>query len=180
MTSLNTGPIVLAQEEALLLSQITFGELNHATAARNGDNVAKLIDKLVAREAIPEVRRKYFTDPHYSGGPRGKSKQGMFEGDGTRGRDIFRHPHFLEYLHYFLFGAKLPPVVITAFVSKVEDCGNVTSGDVDPLCKLAKQLVRANHLNPHEAFEEFYRLALDCDLSPDYADFVRRAVRDIR
>src|SRR6202000_538530 len=82
MTVPNTGAIELSPEEDDLLSQIEFEETNRATAARNGDNVVKLIDKLVARDAIPEVRRKYFSDGHYSGGPRGKSKQAVFESNG--------------------------------------------------------------------------------------------------
>lgn len=41
----------------------------------------------------------------YFPGGRGRSRADVFEKNGTRGEAIFRHPHFLTYLRYFLYGA---------------------------------------------------------------------------
>ena len=62
---------------------------------RNGEAVCALMKSLIARKVIPELRVKWFTDPAYFPGGRGKSRQQVFERNGCRGEDIFRHPHFL-------------------------------------------------------------------------------------
>jgi hypothetical protein len=47
------------------------------------------------------------------------------------------HPHFLDYLRYFIYGAKLPDQVVSAFVASVKACGFVTSSDVASLAATA-------------------------------------------
>jgi len=104
------------------------------------------------RGAVPEHRRHYFTDPAYNLGGRGSSNQQIFEGNGCRGTDILRHPHFLPYLRYLILGADLPDAVRDAFKVEVESCGMVTSSDVVPLGKKAKALTRRYRLNPSAAY----------------------------
>jgi hypothetical protein len=182
MTVFTPWAVSLEADETALLATIELdpSRVVHQTVHQNGASVVALMGRLGSRKAIPEHRLKYFTDPHFSGVSRGKSHQQVFESNGCRGEDILRHVHFLQFLRYFLFGAALPPAAMVDFSERVRECGNVTSGDVDPLCKAAKRITRAYHLTPSGAAEEFYRLALDCHLSPDYADFVRKAVKSIR
>jgi len=105
---------------------------------RNGEAICELMSLLIARGAIPDSRIHYFTKPTYSIGGRGKSRQDVFENNGTRNEDIFRHPHFLRQFRNFLNGADLSEQVKEQFFQEVSDCGSVTSGDLDPLGKVAK------------------------------------------
>jgi hypothetical protein len=112
-------------------------------------------------------------------GGRGKSRQQVFESNGTAGDDIFRHPHFLPYLKYFLFGPDLPHETIDCFRQAVADCGNITSGDIGPLCELARSLARQQGAE-RDLAEEFFKLALECGLDSSDAREVRDSVKRIR
>jgi len=46
-------------------------------------------------------------DPAYFVCGHGLSHLQVFEKNGTRGDDVFRHPHFVKYLRYFLYGPDL-------------------------------------------------------------------------
>lgn len=130
---MNQLAIALTPDEQGLASQINFDALalrGPDDVRRNGAIVSALIRPLIARKAIPEARVRYFNDPEYFVGGRGSSRRQMFERNGTWGEEIFYHPHFLEYLRYFLNGPDLPRQVIDAFREEVARCGNVTSSDV--------------------------------------------------
>jgi hypothetical protein len=178
--NLENASFPLQADEVELLAAINLDSVTHVTYDKNGELVIQLVNKLLARKAIPQHRLRYFNDPEYSGVSRGRSWQQVFESNGTRGEEILRHPSFLKYLRYFIFGPDLPKSVIAAFTREVENCGNVTSGDAIPLSKFARKQARELRMNPHEADVEFYKLALDCGMSPDYAEYVKRAVRGIR
>lgn len=147
---------------------------------RNGDAACALTLSLFEREAIPENRQRYFLDPEYNIGGRGSSRKDIFERNGVRGEEIFRHQHFLAHLRYFLYGAQLPKAIIEGFCEEVSACGVVTSGDIDHLSKFAKQQARAHHLELPGAAEEFYKLGLDCGLGQLYARMIRDAVKRLR
>jgi hypothetical protein len=51
--------------------------------------------------------------------------------------------------------------------------------DIPILCTAAKRLAKRNGLDRNAA-EEFFRLALDCDLDPSDARAIRDAVRTMR
>jgi hypothetical protein len=144
---------------------------------RNGNAVCALMKSLLARHAIPVPRVKYFIEPAYHLAGREKSRKQVFERNGCIGDEIFRHPHFLEYLRYFLYGADLPDAVTQEFRSIARFMGEVTPKSITFLSKPARNMARAYALDPHEAGDEFYKLGLDCGLKPAYADDVRRAVR---
>jgi len=177
------GAIELTADERALLSQIEFDVLairDHDAVISNGERAYALTKAVLARDAIPEARLKWFVDPEYNIGGRGSSRRQIFERNGTCGDDIFRHPHFLPYLGYFINGARLPGAVTEAFVDEVERCGQITSGDVVPLGKFARAQARRHRLGGREAAEEFYKLALDCGLWPLYARSIRDAVQRLR
>jgi hypothetical protein len=94
--------ITLTVEEQGLASSIDF---DRASGPYNPDAMEELMNSLLGRDAIPTPRWSFFTDPYIGG--HGKSHLEVFEGNGTRGRDIFRHPHFEQYLRYFIYGPKL-------------------------------------------------------------------------
>lgn len=170
--------IELTAQERALADQIEFEALNlkdHIHAEANAELAVELMRSLTARDAIPEQRRKYFGDPSYNPGGRGSSRKQIFERNGCRGEAILRHPHFLAYLRYFMHGADLPAGVAAEFRAAVEECGMVTSSDIVPLGRKARALARQLGLDPHDAREEFFKLALDCGLSSSTATMIRES-----
>jgi hypothetical protein len=170
-----------AEQELLDQLELDAGALKgQAMAARNGERAAKLTELLLARQAaIPPRRIAYFTQPEYCIGGRGKSYKELFERNLRQG-SMLEHPHFLAYLRYFIHGPDLPESVIDAFAAKVGECGHVTSSDIVPLAKYARQLARSCGLDPRDASEEFYKLALEHGLDSGYAEIIRKQVRTIR
>lgn len=177
-------PVELTAPEQELLKSIEFNlsrKRHDADFARkNGETVLDLMRSLVQRKAIPEIRTRVFTDPAFFIGGRASSHLDVFKRNGTSGDDVFRHPHFLKYLHYFLFGPDLPKPVSQAFCQTVSDCAPVTSGDVEALCAKAKDLARRHHLDRSDSAEAFYRLALECELDEGTARMIRDNVKRLR
>lgn len=172
--------IELLPEEELLFAKIEFtvDRLKEAVEANyNAKLVVQLVDMLLNRKVIPPQRLRYFNDPELCPSGRGKSLKQVFEGNGTRGSQIFEHPHFLPILNYWVCGAKLDDVIRHAFWSAVKKCGGVTSGDVATLAELASRLAKEHGLENYAAQEEFYKLALDCCVSPRYAADIGKAIR---
>jgi hypothetical protein len=177
--------IELTVEEKALLGRIDFGPASpekhnpeHWNAV--GEAALGLMKSLIARKAIPDVRSKYFTDSEFNVGGRGRSRAEVFEKNGTSGEAIFRHPHFLTYLHYFLYGPDLPPPVTEAFREKIADMGLITSSDIVPLGAFARQLTRDHRLRGGDPAEEFFKLALDCGLELYEAQSIRESVKSVR
>ena len=171
--------IDLAPEEHALLDQIVLDPREISgpeAAALNGVRVAALWGHLTKRDAIPQHRLNWFVDPAFFVGGRGSSRQEVFERNGTRGTDILHHPHFLAHFCYFLHGPDLPDAVANAFMEKVRECGQVTSSDILPLAEYARKLARAHHLDRKAAAEEFFKLALECDLDAGHGVTVRSVV----
>jgi hypothetical protein len=177
--------IELTVEEKALLGRIDFAPASpekHDPEHWNAVGEAALVlrKSLIARKAIPGVRSKYFTDPDFNVGGRGRSRAEIFEKNGTHGEAIFRHPHFLKDLRYFLYGPDLPPPVIEAFRQKLADMGLVTSSNILPLGAFSRQLTRAHRLRGVDSAEEFFNLALDCGLEPYEARSIRDSVKAAR
>ena len=82
-------PVELTEEERALVEKIDFNpssEMHNADYWRAvGDAAHNLMGSLIARKAIPEVRTKFFTDPVFNIGGRGRSRSQIFEKNGTRG-----------------------------------------------------------------------------------------------
>ena len=177
--------IGLTEREKSLVSQIDF---NFSATSYNADSwrpvadaMLKLMRSLLKREAIPEARLKFFSDPTFFIGGHGCSHLHVFERNGTRGDAIFRHPNFVKYLRYFVFGPDLPKPAIQALQQKIIRCGEpFTSGDSITVGDFARQLTRSHGLEAGGAAEEFYKLALDCGLDADDARSVRDAVKRLR
>lgn len=175
--------IELTVEEKALLGRIDFAPASptrHDPEYWNavGEAALRLMKSLIARKAIPAVRSKYFTDSDFNVGGRGRSRAQIFEKNGTYGEAIFKHPHFLKYLHYFLYGPNLPPIVIEAFQQKIAGLGHITSSDIVPLGAFARRLTRDHKLRGDDPAEEFFKLALDCGLERHEARSIRDSVKE--
>lgn len=180
---LESCALALEPEEQKLLDLLKFDldELDRRDEfQQNAARARDLTKLLVARAGIPEHRKRYFVDPDYHPGGRGKSRLQIFEGNGCRGDDILTHAHFLPHLHYFLYGPDLPSPVMARFIEAVKDCGMVTSSDVVPLGTFARKLARDYRLEKHSASEEFFKLAIELGTGVNTAASIRRAVLQLR
>lgn len=152
----------------------------HAAYKANREPILELLQSLSERRAVPSQRLSYWNDPQYNFGRVKASRKGLFERNGCTGTEIYAHPHFIPYLRYFLFGAELPDDVIEKFEAKVGNPEWVTSSDVVPIAKFARDLTRQHRLDTSDAPEEFFKLCLDIGLSLGTAESVMRSVRQVR
>jgi hypothetical protein len=172
--SLNPG-------EQKLLDQITF-ELGHGdkeVLKKSCEAASTLATLLLQREAIPEIRVRFFTQPEFNTGVE-KSRFQAFESDGVTGYAIFSDPRFLEYLHYFIYGPKLPAQVITEFCNIAYPYEYISGGDIKDLRELAISLIYEYKLVPGDVACEFFKLALECKMDVYYAQSIRDTVCAIK
>lgn len=178
--------IELTESEAVTLAEIDLSETHsshddgHAAYKANAQPILALLKSLADRSAIPKERLNYWDDPRYHQGRIKASRKGLFERNGCKGADIYTHPNFIRHLRYFLFGAELPDEVVEAFEEKVGNPQWVSSSDVVPIGKFARQLVRQYRLDKADAPEEFFKLCLDMGLSLMMAESVMRSVKQLR
>jgi hypothetical protein len=177
--------IELTKRERVLVSQIDFdqpaGTHNADSWRPTGEAMHELMVSVLDRKAIPGARIRFFTDPACFIGERGLSHCQAFEKNGTCGDAIFRHGHFVKFLHYFLFGPDLPQPVIGTFRQQVADCGEpFTRSDALAVGDSARRLTRSHGLNPGVAAEEFYKLAIESGLDADDARVIRDRVKKLR
>lgn len=171
--------VQLTTNERELLAQVHFDWLHVDELRASLAPAAALATALLARGAIPNVRLLYFTDPDRNPGSR-KSRQAIFESNGTSGDGILQHPHFLPYLRYFINGPRLPVDVVRAVEEAVERWSYISGEDVQEFVAIATAAVRNYQLNPKEAGEEFHKLALECGADPSYALLIRKSIRGMR
>ena len=178
------GQIELTPAEQRLAEQIVFDvlqkPLEYEETQENGERATSLANSLMKRKAIPEERLRYFMDPEYNPGPGKASRFERFRNNAGGADEVLRHPHFLPYLHYFIYGANLPAALKQELQRKAEDHW-VKSGDA---AKFAQQLVRkynlARHPMNYRLKEVFYQLALDCGCTEGTARSVRGAVMKVK
>lgn len=168
----------LNEEEASELARIDFdfgsGPDRLETLRRSCAAARLLAESLLRRNAIPEIRLRYFTDPVLNIGV-SRSRQGVFEQKGVTGAALLEHGHFLKHLRYFLFGPDLPAETIAGLAALVAD-----DVELDELWSFARKETRRLQLDGRKASEEFFKLALECGLEDYEAQSVRDTVRAIR
>jgi hypothetical protein len=161
-------PVELTSEEVDLFKKME-AEFSKSSGY-TGEAASRLMESLRARKAIPKARIRYFTDP-YPGG-RGKSHQDVLK-SGSYRNNIFKSPHFVKYLRYFIHGPDLPSATIEGFRNiLIEDLGT-TGGIMDQLCTFVRAEVRKLRLDSTTARDEFWKLAKEVGYF--HADTIRRA-----
>jgi hypothetical protein len=155
MTVPEINSVPLTPEEAALRQQMEAELSGGGTYA--GKAAHQLMTLLRARNAIPDVRIRNFTEP-FPGG-RGKSHQDVFVRNGCRGEAIFKHPHFVPYLRYFMDGPALPATTIEGFRRILIDDSGTSGMVMDQLCRFVRAEARRLGLERSVAREEFWRLA---------------------
>jgi hypothetical protein len=172
--------IELTERELELLGKISFDWQNQNELIASIMPMVALTEMLLKQKAIPDIRLLYFTDPERNPSGRGRSREQIFESNGTVGDEIIAHPSFLPYLKYFVNGPNLPADTIRTFKEATACSGHLTRSDVLDLIPTAKAVVRSWPLDPHIAAEEFYKLALECGAMPSSADALRKSIRAMR
>ncbi|MEK6257040.1 MAG: hypothetical protein AABP62_00350 [Planctomycetota bacterium] len=170
--------VELTDEEAKLYSQIPESPSHdgwHAVA----DAMEALFKSLEERQAIPEIRLQVFCDPNYAE-TGNKSRQEVFESNGTVGRDICRHPHFIPYLRYFIHGPNLPKTAIDGLCKILNDDVGTSGMVLDQYRKHARACVRQHRLNASDAATEFFRLGVEIGMEIHSARTLRDAARTTR
>lgn len=186
MLSVNKYHIELTMPERAILEKIDLRvshsnhDEGHAGYNANKEPILALLSSLSERKGVPAQRLSYWNDPRYNYGRIKASRKGLFERNGCTGADIYTHPHFVPYLRYFLFGADLPDAVIIKFEEKVGNPQWVTSSDIVPIGKFARDFTRQHRLDVSDAPDEFFKLCLDMGLSLSTAESVMRSVKQIR
>lgn len=161
-------PVELTPEEIDLFKKMKADVSK--SSGYTGEAASRLMESLRTRKAIPEARIRYFTKP-YPGG-RGKSHQDVFR-SGSYRDNMFKSPHFVKYLRYFIHGPDLPSATIEGFRNiLIEDLG--TSGEImDQLCTFVRGEVRKLRLDSTTARDEFWKLAKEVGYF--HADTIRNA-----
>jgi hypothetical protein len=181
---MNQPDIELSDAERVLLAQINFNwddrRHDHEGFARNSENVAQLISALLARDAIPEHRLKYFNDPAYRIGRIKGSRRDLYLRNRNTDEDILRSYSFLREARYFVCGPDLPAEAVTEFRDVAMIYGHVGPSDSIELANLARRQVRTHGLLPHEVAEEYFKLALDCGIWVSHALHVEERIRKMR
>jgi hypothetical protein len=179
------GQIELTAAEQKLVDQVV---LDHAGSVRldyeetiaNGELAAALVKSLLARKAIPESRLRYFADREYNIGNPKASIRELFLRASRTDEVMYRHPNFLKYLHYFVFGSDLPASVKEAFLARFKE----SDGDRKQLVQLGRnqyrELIRARSPQDYRLPDAFYQLALDCGCDQWDARSVRDAVKRVK
>ncbi len=169
--------VELTEDEQRLFDQIDFGSGLGHEYIESGEASRKLMESLVQRSAIPEVRQRYFFDPELNLHSPGKSRFDIFKKN-IGENDIREHRHFLKYLKYFIKGPDLPEAIMREFCRIVNDVIDME----EELLKFVRKEMR-NTAKSERTYlpEEFYKLALECLPYQDpLAGMVRKAAMSVR
>jgi len=171
-------PIQLTESEAKLFDRIP-KERKHDGWHEVADAMEELVLSLLNRTAVPEIRLRLFFDPDYAE-KGGKSRQQVFESNGTEGNDIFRHPNFIKYLNHFINGPDLPCNAIDGLCKILNDDKGTSGMIVDQYRKHARESVRKLGLNAGYAATEFFRLGVEIGMDLHDARMLRDAALSTR
>ena len=178
MSTSQPSKIWLTPEEGELLETVDFGLGDWEARAACLEAAGALTESLLKRGAVPEIRRRYLSDAEPNIGGRGKSRIQGFADHNLGSSETFRHGKFLRYLRYFIYGPDLPEAAVAGFRKIVHDDAG-TSGEVlDQLCRFTRSEVRRGLSAKRSTVpEEFFKLALECELDFHIAKCVRESAQ---
>jgi len=158
--------VELTDEESKLNEQIPYSPDPSGNWTQIANAMESLFKSLIERNAIPEIRLRIFTDPKYAE-TRNKSPKQIFESNGTCGDEIYRHPHFIKHLRYFINGPDLPEAVINGFCKILNDDAGTSGEILDQLHRFVRSCVREYGLDRHSAASNFFKLAIELEIDHD-------------
>ena len=173
------NPIQLTIEEKELYNSVqninirNSGEENRKAL----DDTLKLTDMLIKRKAIPENRIFDLTKKEFQFGRTKKSRKEVFEFNGTKGKAIFRHPNFIEFLHYFINGANVDNDIKDFAIASIRN-----SSFEDDAIRELYAFIKNNKFIPkakndkNEFADEIFKLSVDVGFSPVYCLQIRKNI----
>jgi hypothetical protein len=168
------APVKLTDGERTILRRINFDDPTPDACRASRE----LMESLAARNAIPEIRRQWFVDPAHAFS-HGKSRLDNFSRPGRPIEEVFELPNFLKILKYFIQGPQLSAQVAKDFCDAIVGPG--TSGEqLTRLREFVRREIRNSGCHKNEAAEEFYKLALECDLDSSVAKSIRDAAKSTK
>jgi hypothetical protein len=170
----------LNDQELSLWNQISnyqFKLGDHEENDKQSNLQKQLTHSILKRKIIPPRRLAFFTDPELRAGHGNGSWQEIFESNGTRGDEIFEHPHFLPFLKYFISGAELTTELKQGAQHLYEKTA-FKQDYPDLLYTLATQrkYLPINKWEMNNYAEEIYKLLLDFNVPSYNAKTIRTKV----
>jgi hypothetical protein len=176
------GSITLTEQESTLLAQVheadglLLSDHNPPRTIAAGEAAHTLFKMLLARDAIPESRLRYFADADYNGKNSRSSRRDVFLKNAGSAEEMYTHAHFWKYLFFFIDGASVPSPMREQFAEVACD----EMREHGALSALARRMTRQLPGDAPTKAEEFFKLALDCDVSLMKSFPIRTAVMSVR
>lgn len=155
--------IKLSDSEQRLYNKIEFGRImDHKKAIKSAKASHKLMDSLIERKAIPQIRLAYFSDPDLN--PREKGNSYLQNYNRTlNGRNLFEDGNFINrFLRYFIFGPDLSQETMREFCKILNK--DERKGELNDLLHrfVRNEVQKVGTTRRYYLREEFYKLALEC------------------
>ena len=172
--------IELTEKEEKLFDKVKSYKLDQEFNERISklESLQELTFSLLERNAIPKKRYQFLTKKEFQFGQTKKSRWEIFESNGSIGHNIFKHPHFIKYLMYFINGANLDDLLI----SQIEQIYNKNYYKDDALEEIYNFL-KINDKIPKERnsrncfSEEVFKLLLDFEIELDSCHRLRQKIK---
>ncbi|TAJ14054.1 hypothetical protein DMA11_06790 [Marinilabiliaceae bacterium JC017] len=141
------------------------------------DALQALTESIIAREAIPKNRLKYFIDREYQHGRTKMTRKEVFESNGTKGKKMFRHPHFIKYVDYFINGAKIS-LNVYEVAKSIADSQSFQDEAIQKIYDYLKSsgLIPKEKNSKNKFADEIFKLAVDLGFDSDYCKFIRTKI----
>ena len=172
--------VELTEEEQKLYQDVLSLDINedYDERIRKLDSLKLLTKSLLDRKAIPEQRIKFFTDKDFQFGGAKKSRKEVFESNGTKGTEIFRHAHFIRYLIYFVEGANLDNHLIKS-IEGICDRNHYSDDAIGEIYNFLKSgsLIPKDKSSRQELADEIFKLLVDLKVELSYCHQIRNKIR---
>lgn len=128
----------------------------------------KLMNSLLDRGAIPDIRWSYFTNPDYNLHNTKRSRIDNFKNLPAP----YQHPHFYKYLTYFIEGPCIPDELLNTINVKRAKHHYDPSDSLGEVKKAVRDYLKNDPANKSILAEELYKLYLEFDDSD--AELIRK------
>jgi len=175
--------VKLTAEEQDLFDNINWdlddlGKQDYEVRMSHFEKLGQLSESLIGRKVIPQHRWDWFTNPEFRISKSTKSRSKSFVENSGSVKEMFRHPHFMKVLNYFIFGPDLPEKTINGFVEIVESDRGTTGMLMDEICSYVRKEIRDEQLFDHDPATEFFKLALETGYH--YPETIHKAAKSVR
>lgn len=132
---------------------------------------------LFKRDGIPDNLINFFIEPKYQIGGLKKSRKAIFESNGTSGNDIFKHPHFIKCLIFFVNSANICKELYEFSIDAMKR--NHFQGEArDEIIDMIKTKYSkySNKEQGRKFGEEVFKLAVDVGFESNYCQDIYNTV----